>query len=569
MKNKNIFEKNAKIPDIVQQKANAAFTTIYNRQDEPDEKPQKTYKSARATIIKIASTVVAAAITITVLYVALARFGDQGPELPIGNQFTIKVCAAELESNASLPISLDISNQSFGYGIDWTGGAVFELNFPISVEGEDISSVTFKAENAVFEVVSINCPSIVKSGSPKTLDDYRSTYVNGYDFSGHPIGKTEVGYYDSFTADYDTLQNSNYLFNICNVLTDRMDLYYLLTHEGSDDDSYAAITYLVKDVKVTIEVTFNDGTTSSRSLGLFANQYLATDNMDDGTEYTYTTMQIFCYDENDVDDATKQLISSHITRATEIWNAEAANSTIGATTTIDDETFDDTDTSVDTDASESEPAKTDVTESETTEESSKWTFKSSHDVKVEAVAVRSFGKGDSKVSTIVPKISVDGKEATEINDYLSDYIQKKYPLKESGDYADGLYTRLRCGAKDNILSIIILASDTSTDYFTREVINYDLDTLKKLESSDVTKSLGMTDDAFFNKVKDIIKAACKDDGYDLDKSLALVNYYKVTPFILPDGTIGISASLIYSDQTQFTGLECVRCFNMSSMEQVF
>ena len=29
MKNKNVFEKNAKIPDIVQQKANAAFREIY------------------------------------------------------------------------------------------------------------------------------------------------------------------------------------------------------------------------------------------------------------------------------------------------------------------------------------------------------------------------------------------------------------------------------------------------------------------------------------------------------------------------------------------------------------
>ena len=47
MKNKNVFEKNAKIPDIVQQKANAAFADIYNRQDEPDEKTQKTHNEIR------------------------------------------------------------------------------------------------------------------------------------------------------------------------------------------------------------------------------------------------------------------------------------------------------------------------------------------------------------------------------------------------------------------------------------------------------------------------------------------------------------------------------------------
>ncbi len=324
MKNNNIFEKNAEIPDIVQQKANAAFSTIYNRQDEPDEKTQKTHKSTRATIIKIASTVVAAAITIAVLSFAITYFGGQSSELPGGNQFTIRVCAAELEPEVPLPISLDVSNQAFGYYVDWTGCVNYQINFPISVEGENISSVSFKADNAVIEVVSIDCPSIVKDGSPKTLTDFGSTYVEGYDMAGHPIGKTQVGYYESFSADYDTLQNSKYLFNVCNVLTDRMDLYYLLTYDGNDDDYCAAYTYLLKDAKITIEVTFKDGTTASRTLGLFAKQISVTDKMDDGTEYTYNTTQIFCYDRNDVDDATGQLISSQITRATEICKDEEA-----------------------------------------------------------------------------------------------------------------------------------------------------------------------------------------------------------------------------------------------------
>jgi len=376
MNNKNIFEKNAKIPDIVQQKANAAFATIYTRQDEPEEKPQKAYRLTRATIIKIASAVVVAAMTIAVLSVALAFFSGQEPELPegstngstrvsvVGNEyrFAIKVCAAELEPKDSLPISLDVGNQAFGYGGDCTGGASFEINFPITVEGENISSVNFKVDNAVFEVVSIDCPSIVKSGSPKTLSDYRSTYVNGYDMAGHPIGKTEVGYYDSFSADYDTLQNSKYLFNICNAMTDRMDLFYLLIHDGNDDDRCAAYTYLVKDVKVTVEVTFNDGTTSSRTLGLFANQFLATDKMADGTEYTYNATQIFCYDENDIDDATKQLISSQISRAKEIIKAEEAAYT-GCDVTTADETVDETDatTSSETTVSPETTASTETT----------------------------------------------------------------------------------------------------------------------------------------------------------------------------------------------------------------
>ena len=361
MKNKNIFEKNARIPDVVQQKANAAFRAIYTREDEPAQKPQKIHRSTRATIIKIASTVAVAAITVAVLFVAIAYFGGKETEVPGGSgqvtfagfvePFTIRVCAAELEPETSLPINLDLKKQAFSYGVDWTGCANYHINFPISVEGENISSVTLKADNAFIEVVSIDCPSIVKSGTPQTLADFRSTYVEGYDLSGQPIGKTEVGYYDSFSADYETLQNSKYLFNICNSLTDRMDIYYLLCHDGGEDDRSAQFTYLVKDVEVTIEVTFKDGTTASRSLGLFADKYSATGEDDDGTEYTYETMQIFCYDKNSADDATKQLISSKITRAAEICKAEGGEISGGDATTNGDDPVDDTEATDSTDVS--------------------------------------------------------------------------------------------------------------------------------------------------------------------------------------------------------------------------
>ena len=338
MKNKNIFEKNAKIPDVVQQKANAAFTAIYTREDEAVEKPQKKHRPTRATVIKIASTVVVAAITVAVLCVTLAYFAGKGPELPdasgtgsissynsIIEPFTIRVCAAELAPDTSLPISLDVGKQAFGYGVDWDGNANYQINFPISVEGENISTVNFKVKNAAFEVVSIDCPSIVKSGSTVKLNDFRSTYVDGYDMSGHPIGKTIVGYYDQFSADYSTLQTSKYLFNVCNTMTDRMDIYCLITHEEDFLSRSYIFTYLVKDVEVTVEVTFADGTTASRTLGLFCNTYPATDKMDDGTEYTYEAMQIFCYDKNAIDDATRQLIRSHIDRCIELCKAQGVD----------------------------------------------------------------------------------------------------------------------------------------------------------------------------------------------------------------------------------------------------
>ena len=382
MKNKNIFEKNARIPDIVQQKANAAFAEIYTRQDVPDEKPQKTHKSTRATIIKIASTVVAAAITVAVLSFAISYFAGQGTENPentenstitatavITERFSIRVCAAELKPKAPLPVNLDVSKQTWGYGIDCEGNAEFHINLPISVEGEDISTVTFKAGNSVIETVSIDCPSIVKSGSPKTLPEFRSTYVDGYDMAGNPIGKTEVGYYDSFSADYGTLQNSKYLLNICNYLTDRIDLYYTLAYVAGDDDTCAAVTYLLKDVELTVEVTFKDGTKASRTLGFFADKNTATAKDTDGTEYTYTTVQIFCYDKNSADDATKQLISNRIARAAEISKDAEAKHPVDDIKANQGEPVDETEATVSTEATSSTEATTSTKPTESTEPS--------------------------------------------------------------------------------------------------------------------------------------------------------------------------------------------------------
>lgn len=428
MKNKNVFEKNAKIPDIVQQKANAAFREIYTRQDEPDTKPQKTYKPTRATVIKIASTVVAAAITVAVLSFAISYFAGQGTENPessessessenpaitatavITERFSIRVCAAELKPKAPLPVNLDVSKQTWGYGVDWEGNANYQVNLPISVEGENISSVTFKAGNSVIETVSIDCPSIVKSGSTKTLPDFRSTYVDGYDMAGQPIGKTEVGYYDSFTADYDTLQNSKYLLNICNYLKDRTDLYYVLAYAEGDDNTCASVTYLLKDAELTVEVTFKDGTTASRTLGFFADKYTATAKDTDGIEYTYTTMQIFCYDKNSADDATKQLISNQIARAIEMSKDAEAKHPIDDIKTNQGEPVDETEATVSTETT----ASTETTVSTEPTISAKPTISATPTVSPKPTESEETSASTESTAATEPTVSTEETKSTE------------------------------------------------------------------------------------------------------------------------------------------------------------
>ena len=191
---------------------------------------------------------------------------------------------------------------------------------------------------------------------------------------------------------------------------------------------------------------------------------------------------------------------------------------------------------------------------------------SAHQVNVETVVLLSSKEGDVEYTSVVPKITVDGKEATEINDQLKSYIQKEYPMQMDGDRADGMATKLAWGVKDNILSIVIYASETFTDYATFDVFNYDLDTLKVADDSAVLLAFGIKDEDFLSQTTEIVKASCTERGYDLEKSLAAVNFDKCSPFVTPDGTLGVAANFAYPADSQFSGGNTTRCFYLSTKD---
>ncbi len=238
----------------------------------------------------------------------------------------------------------------------------------------------------------------------------------------------------------------------------------------------------------------------------------------------------------------------------------------------------DSDTSETTAASvsstESETTEAETSATETTAEESETTASETeteatdapaegHVVEVtEVVAATMKDVNGIEYQTVIPKLTVDGQEATEINETLGSYIQKTYPLEENGDYVDGYETSFSYGVKDNMVSIVISANYLTEDFGVSEVYNYDLDTLTELENSEVVKRLGMSDDEFFGKVEDVYTAYCeKINAFDLDKSIELIGYDKVKPYITSDGNIGVLGCLVYSEGQQFDG-ETFRCFEL-------
>lgn len=187
----------------------------------------------------------------------------------------------------------------------------------------------------------------------------------------------------------------------------------------------------------------------------------------------------------------------------------------------------------------------------------------SHVVTVEEYLNVTMEDPAGEYTSTYPKLIVDGKEASEINALLCSYLQNAYPMEKDGEYVDGYITRYTWGVKDNTVSFVFYMGVVSEDYFNCEVFNYDLDTLTELDDSEVVKRFGMTDDEFFSKTADVYRDYCSGKmDFDLDKSLAAINYDKITPYITPDGNPGVAGSIYYAYGSQFSGLESVIPFEL-------
>lgn len=188
----------------------------------------------------------------------------------------------------------------------------------------------------------------------------------------------------------------------------------------------------------------------------------------------------------------------------------------------------------------------------------------SHEVTVEDLTRDVVSRGEIDYISSCPKLIVDGVEATEINAAISEHVKEAYPLEFDGEYVDGYETIYKWGTNGNTVSIVVYALYVSEDYYTVEVYNYDLDTLEPLEDTEVAKRLGMTDEEFFDRTAEIFTSRYSDiRDIDLARSIAQIDYYNITPYITPEGNPGVAACIYYAQDSQFCGMESMRCFDLT------
>ena len=170
---------------------------------------------------------------------------------------------------------------------------------------------------------------------------------------------------------------------------------------------------------------------------------------------------------------------------------------------------------------------------------------------------------------IIPKLIVDGKEADLINAALRDHINENHPLTQDEYGVNGEETRYAWGVRGNIVSIVVIASETFTDGIGYDVFNYNVDTLQAAGNDEVIKAFGMTADEFCGKVAEAYRAFWNGRPYlqenmsDLDRSIGEISLANASPFITPAGNPG-AAGHIYVTGSQFP--ESVKCFNLETLE---
>jgi len=218
-------------------------------------------------------------------------------------------------------------------------------------------------------------------------------------------------------------------------------------------------------------------------------------------------------------------------------------------------------TSSDTSETETTPSVTGTSETNAPE----------HNITVEDQVSKTLSDQYGEYTNTIPKIIIDGKEAEEINASLKSYLEKTYPMDEDKKekVVTGYRLRYTWGVKDNIISVIMIAGFVDEEGTLYEIFNYDADTLTALSGSEVVQRLGMTDKEFFDKTADAYKQYWDTEPWLgneykdlLEKSISVIGYDKVTPFITPNGDTG-SAGYIYIPAQISEG---VHCFDLDTLK---
>lgn len=184
--------------------------------------------------------------------------------------FVITCYAKELEKGVSVPLKFAGYDKN-GYVIN--GGedgesVAYNTGMRFKCEGDNIATVTYSINGAAFWICEKHGNSIITD-----CTEYTGEYFNAGGFApkGCKEDETDEENYDirelsSYTLAYDKQESDTSIFAIKGIKKNKK--IYELFESDFVDDNVEGITKLTDDVVITCTVTYNDGTSESKEIGL-------------------------------------------------------------------------------------------------------------------------------------------------------------------------------------------------------------------------------------------------------------------------------------------------------------
>lgn len=311
MSRKNVFLYDIDVPEIVQEKAEIAFSMIRTEGEntmKEQRKEQKKKKEGKSSgkrqlmgILTAAAcaAVVAAAIGLKGLWsqsVADVAENDAGVEgIPVGeekeenfldvidNMFTLQVYAAEMEEGQPVPL-IDNSplsdndsridgrqSDSWVLGGTEDGEIDYCIHMPLSCTGNNIKKVTYSINQGAFQIVQPEEESIIIDGQLYSggINAENTGQIGGdYDEeTGQASQNYETVFYQSFTLDFQKQSDEYTWINICNILSGRTDIEDKIWGEEKGlEEMNQGIQQMLDNTVITCTVEYQDGSTQSADI---------------------------------------------------------------------------------------------------------------------------------------------------------------------------------------------------------------------------------------------------------------------------------------------------------------
>lgn len=273
-----ILNSDIQVPEIVQKKADVAFSQIQSERETNMSKKNLKVTKLFAAMVACASIIIVASTTNNYL-----NRPQEEKETTVAehittekeNMFTMKVMAAQAEVTAQKPVAI-AQNDRFGYAINGDSDmntASYKIDMPLYCEGENIESVTYSINKGYFEIsenITDDFQSAVESGKP--LDENSNGYINPiYNDNEEIVAQQALKDYTEYTVSYDDQQKEGVYVTFCNDEIPFPDFGSMIDKmTKTEEEISAAYQKLVDGVVITCTANYKDGTKKGAKINVGA-----------------------------------------------------------------------------------------------------------------------------------------------------------------------------------------------------------------------------------------------------------------------------------------------------------